>query len=102
MIPRHLFAQQSTGTTGATTGGGPAPTGTADPGDRSTSFRPVEGGGEMQSGEKLLVEAYAAFWLIAFLFILGSWRRQRALDRRIADLESAVARARKDGEAGES
>ncbi len=62
--------------------------------DRSTTFRPVEGGTEMQSGEKLLVEAYAAIWLILFALVLLSWRRQRALDARVAGLEDALAKAR--------
>ena len=74
---------------------GPAPTGTSSPDDRATQFRPVEGGSQTKSGEKLLVEAYAAFWLIAFVFILLSWRRQRQIDERVANLESAIARARR-------
>ena len=45
--------------------------------DRDQAFRAVEGGGDMQSGEMLLVEAYAAIWLLALLLILHTWRRQR-------------------------
>jgi CcmD family protein len=76
----------------------PSPaTTTGDPGNRSTTFRPVEGGNTLQSGERLLVEAYAAIWFIVFAFVLLSWRRQLKLDRRIADLEAAL-RARR-GEA---
>lgn len=62
--------------------------------ERATAFRPVEAR-ELRSGEVLLVEAYAAIWLIAFGLILLSWRRQRRLDDRIASLESALARARR-------
>jgi CcmD family protein len=62
--------------------------------DRSTTFRPVEGGTEMQSGEKLLVEAYAAIWIILFAFVLLSWRRQRKIDERVTSLEAAVEAAR--------
>lgn len=51
-------------------------------------------GGEMQSGEALLVEAYAAIWVIFFVFVLLSWRRQKATDARIGDLERAIAKAR--------
>jgi CcmD family protein len=69
----------------------PAATTTAE--DRSQSFRPVEGGAEMQSGERLLVEAYAAIWAILFVFLLLSWRRQKRIDRRIDRLESAIAQA---------
>jgi CcmD family protein len=75
----------------------PAPTTTtgqaAD--DRSTSFRPVQGGNELQSGEKLLVEAYAAIWLILFALVLFSWRRQRRLDDRMGALSAAIDKARK-------
>ncbi len=71
-----------------------APTGTgAD--DRSTSFRPVEGGGDLQSGEKLLVEAYAAIWIILFALVLLSWRRQRRLEEKMNGLETAIEKARR-------
>ncbi len=72
---------------------GPAPAATTAE-DRSTTFRPVEGGPQMQSGEKLLVEAYAAIWLILFALVLLSWRRQRRIDERIGSLEEAVEKAR--------
>lgn len=84
MRPFHVFAQ-------------PAPPGSAAPSvdDRSTAFRPVEGGAQMQSGEKLVVEAYAAIWLIVFAFILFSWRRQRHIDQRVTNLEAALQSARR-------
>jgi CcmD family protein len=69
------------------------PTGTATD-DRAQAFRPVEGGNQMQSGEKLLVEAYAAIWLIIFAMVFLSWRRQKQIDRRIDALEAAVQKAR--------
>lgn len=73
----------------------PAPTATTQGADdRSTAFRAVEGGNEMQSGEKLLVEAYAALWLILFGLILISWRRQKAIDARVFTLESELAKVR--------
>ncbi len=76
----------------------PAPAPTAVPeqsaDDRSTAFRAVEGGPQMQSGEKLLVEAYAAIWVILFALILLSWRRQRRLDARMVALEGAIDKAR--------
>ncbi len=73
-----------------------APATHATPGadDRSTTFRPVEGGQEMQSGEKLLVEAYAAIWVILFAMILLSWRRKRRLDERMGTLSAAIDKAR--------
>jgi hypothetical protein len=64
---------------------------------RSTSFRAVEGGNEMQSGEMLLVEAYAAIWTLLFVMLLLWWRRQRLIDSRITFLEEAVAKARAEG-----
>ena len=77
------------------TSGAPAPAAsstTTD--DRSTAFRPVQGGTEMQSGEKLLVEAYAAIWLILFALVLLSFRRQRRMDDRMSSLEAAIDKAR--------
>jgi len=81
----------------------PPTTTTDDPSGRSTAFRPVENQKSLQSGEKLLVEAYAAIWIIFFVLVLLSWRRQQKLDRRIADLERAVALRRGGvGGAGEA
>jgi CcmD family protein len=76
----------------------PQPTSTAAPDGRSQAFRPVEGGSEMQSGEKLLVEAYAAIWIILFAFLLLSWRRQKQVDRRVATLEATLQQARREAE----
>ena len=72
-----------------------APTGTASPDDRATEFQPAPTT-QMQSGEKLLVEAYAVIWLIVFAVVLLSWRRLRMIDERITVLEASVARARAD------
>ncbi len=69
---------------------------------RSTSFRSVQGGEVLQSGEKLLVEAYAAIWLLLFAMLLLSWRRQKAMDERIASLEQAVSAARSGASAGKA
>jgi CcmD family protein len=75
----------------------PAPATTASPSadDRNTAFHPVQGGNELQSGEKLLVEAYAAIWLILFALVLFSWRRQRRLDDRMGALSAAIEKARR-------
>ncbi len=62
--------------------------------DRATTFRPVTGGDQMQSGERLLVEAYAAIWIVLFALILLGWRRQKRIDARVAGLEVALAKAR--------
>jgi hypothetical protein len=75
----------------------PAPTtnpGTAE--GRGQAFVPVEGGNNMQSGEKLLVEAYAAIWVILFALVMLSWRKQHKLEARVAHLEGAIAKARAD------
>jgi len=63
----------------------------SDPG-RSSEFRAVEGGNESMSGERLLVEAYAAVWVILFVFVFMSWRRQARIDARVDELERAVSR----------
>lgn len=65
------------------------------PDERSTSFQPVEGGSELQSGERLLVEAYSVVWILLFGFLWLSWRRQRRLDQRIELLERALTEARR-------
>jgi hypothetical protein len=54
----------------------------------------VQGGPELQSGEKLLVEAYSAIWIILFVLVLLSWRRQRRLDERMVALSAAIEKAR--------
>lgn len=64
----------------------------ADP--RATEFRAVEGGSETRSGTVLLVEAYAAIWLILFAMLLLGHFKQRRIDARIDELEKAVERAR--------
>jgi hypothetical protein len=85
-------------TAGAATTAAPGPTVSSD--DRNTAFRPVQGGSELQSGERLLVEAYAAIWVILFAMILLSWRRQRGIDERMSVLSTAVDKAREESEKG--
>jgi CcmD family protein len=72
----------------------PQPQKTTD--DRSTAFRSVQGGNELQSGEKLLVEAYSAIWLLLFAMLYFSWKRQRRMELRMSGLEEAIAKARRD------
>jgi hypothetical protein len=62
--------------------------------DRSTAFRAVEGGTQLHSGAQLLVEAYSALWIVLFLLVLISWRRQRGLEARIAEIEVRLEEAR--------
>lgn len=61
--------------------------------DRSTQFVAVEGGEETTSAEALLVSAYAVMWALLLLFVFMGWRRQRAIESRIGDLEKALAAA---------
>jgi len=74
----------------------PAQTTALSPSDRSSEFRAVEGGTEVRSGALLLVEAYAAIWLILFGFIWLTHRKQKQLDARIVDIENALNKARKE------
>jgi hypothetical protein len=62
------------------------------PDDRATQFQAVQGG-ETYSGEKLVVEAYAAIWLILMVWIGMLWRKQQSLTTRLDGLEAAIDRA---------
>jgi CcmD family protein len=64
----------------------------ADPGDRSTAFTAVEGGGDTTSAEALLVTAYGVMWVILLGFVFMSWRRQGALAQRIDEIEKALSK----------
>jgi CcmD family protein len=69
-----------------------APEGAGEPmPPRATEFRPVQGGTETTSGGTLLIEAYAAIWVILLGFLLVSWRRQSRIDARVAELERSFA-----------
>jgi hypothetical protein len=41
----------------------------------------------------LLVAAYAVLWVVVFAWIGLVWRKQRALDTRLADLERVLDKA---------
>ena len=71
----------------------PSASASATPDYRSTSFRPVEGGQEMRSGTVLLVEAYAAIWMVLMVWLLMLWRKQRELHGRLDEVERALTRA---------
>lgn len=66
-------------------------------GEREQGFKPHPGGADLQSGELLLIEAYAAIWLMAFLLILHTWRKQRQLASRLDQLEQDIEEARDGG-----
>jgi hypothetical protein len=65
------------------------------PDDRATSFEAQQGAPipEVQSGARLLVEAYVFIWIIAMIFVQLMWLRQRGLARRLDTLEKAIDRA---------
>jgi hypothetical protein len=63
------------------------------PGDRATSFQPVQGGGEHYSGEVLLVAAYGALWTILFFWLVLVWRKQASLTARLDALQREIDRA---------
>jgi len=91
----YLFAQAAAPTAAPAASATPTSSTTSTTSDqRSTSFRSVPGGEVLQSGEKLLVEAYAVIWVLLFGMLVLSWRRQKKMDERIAGLEQAVTAAR--------
>lgn len=67
--------------------------GASAPEDRSTKFVAVEGGGERFSGETLVVEAYAAIWVVLMIWIFMLWRKQAAMTVRLDGLERTLDRA---------
>lgn len=53
-------------------------------------FAPVQGGGARRSGTVLLVEAYAAIWLILMLFVWKTNARQRKIEQRLGQLSAEL------------
>lgn len=65
------------------------------PDDRATEFTAVDGTSEHYAGSTLLVEAYAAIWVILMLWLFLLWRKQATLTDRLDGLEAAIDRAAK-------
>lgn len=65
----------------------------ATPDDRATEYKAVDTTGEHYNGYTLMVEAYAAIWLIMMLWLVFLWRKQADLTARITGLEDAITRA---------
>ena len=65
----------------------------SDPNARAGEFQPDQGGNDTTSGEALLVAAYVVMWLLIFLFVWQSWRRQIGLSERLTRLEKALAQS---------
>ena len=57
-----------------------------------TEFTAVDGR-EHFSGSTLLVEAYAAIWVVLMAWIYMLWRRQGSMTERLDDLERTIDRA---------
>ena len=71
----------------------PPPAANAAPTDRATEFTAVDPTAEQYSGSVLVVEAYAAIWVILMGWIYLLWRKQAALAERLDDLERTIDRA---------
>jgi len=64
------------------------------PNDRATTFQAVQGNkGEQYNGTVLLVAAYAALWVVLFVWIALVWRKQSALNARLEELERTIDQA---------
>jgi CcmD family protein len=73
------------------------------PNDRATTFQAVQGNqGEQYSGATLLVAAYSVLWVVLFAWVALVWRKQSALNARIADLEQVLDKAAEGGAGGAS
>jgi hypothetical protein len=70
-----------------------SPEGAPPEGGRSTEFTAVDPNAEHFNGSALLVEAYAAIWLILIGWIFLLWRKQAGLAVRLDDLERTIDRA---------
>jgi CcmD family protein len=67
------------------------------PGNRSQEFVPVTGGPtETSSAEGLLIAAYVLMWAILMGFLLLTFRRQAAIDKRLEELERALPKRAPD------
>jgi hypothetical protein len=51
--------------------------------------------GEQYNGYTLMVEAYAAIWLVLMGWLVLLWRKQADLTHRVQGLEAAITRAEK-------
>jgi hypothetical protein len=73
------------------------PTTPGSPDSRSQEFVPVTGGPtETSSAEALLITAYVLMWAILMGFLLVTFRRQAAVDKRMSDLERSLSKRSPD------
>lgn len=47
---------------------------------------------ELESGGRLMVEAYAAIWIIVLALVIIMWRRTRSLEARVGVIDAALAK----------
>lgn len=65
----------------------------ANPGERSTQFVPVGSGApETTDAGTFMVAAYVLMWLCTVFFILQTWRKTRAVESRMNELQRAIAK----------
>jgi CcmD family protein len=57
---------------------------------RSQEFVPVQGSSETTSAESILVAAYICFWLVVFVFVFLTRKKQVELEARLRSLEQAL------------
>jgi len=62
---------------------------------RETGFHAVSSTPEMTGGATALVEAYAAIWVLLFVFVLLAWRKLGRIEARMVRLEQTLSRADK-------
>src|SRR5579862_6836305 len=67
---------------------------TTTPQSDDSGFHAAPTGGQTMNGAHLMVEAYAAIWLCALVFLLILFRNNRALEGRLRVLKEAIAAAR--------
>jgi hypothetical protein len=63
------------------------------PDDRATEYKAADTAAEHYNGFTLMVEAYAAIWLVMMIWFFFIWRKQADLTARINGLEDALTRA---------
>lgn len=67
------------------------------PDSRSTEFVPVTGGPtETSSAEGLLIAAYVLMWAILMGFLMLTFKRQAAVDKRLGELERSLPKREPD------
>jgi hypothetical protein len=75
------------------TAGSPAPTTSAEVGDRASAFRAVSGNAETVNGGALLLAAYAFVWIVVMIVVARIFVRQTAAAEKLDGLEAELKRA---------